>query len=232
MMQRCMLTILAFGLALLMGGCPTGPVTTEGLPRVRMTTTAGTFVIETLPDLAPRTTENFLRYVDDGFYAGVLIHRVIPGFVIQGGGYEPGLVNKPPTRSPIANESLNGLRNVRYSIAMARTEDPDSAATEFFINLVDNITLDATLDRIGYAVFGGVVEGRDVIDAIAAVDTETRDNFRDVPVTDVVIQSAVREVGPERITPEWQAFLDDLGLRTYTAFRQFLLSLIQSQVLR
>ncbi len=160
-------------------------------PRVRIVTNKGTIVVELDREKAPITVSNFLRYVDDGFYDGTLFHRVVPGFVIQGGGFLPGLVRKD-TRPPIINESNNGLSNVRGTIAMARTNDPDSATSQFFINLVDNTSLDYAPDRPGYAVFGRVIEGMDVVDAIAEVETTSRNGFNDVPVEDVVIERIER----------------------------------------
>lgn len=161
-------------------------------PRVRMTTNLGSFTIELYSDDAPVTVENFLQYVDDGHYDGLIFHRVIAGFVIQGGGYTPELVERP-TRDPIVNESDNGLSNQRGTLSMARKNDPDSATSQFFVNLVDNsATLDPRDGRSGYAVFGRVVEGMEVVDTIATVEKESRGQFSDIPVEDVVIQSASR----------------------------------------
>jgi cyclophilin family peptidyl-prolyl cis-trans isomerase len=137
---------------------------------------------------APVTVRNFLDYVGAGQYDGTIFHRVIDGFVVQGGGYTPDLKEKP-TRDPVPNESGNGLSNVRGTIAMARTEDPHSATSQFYINLKDNVKLDPNPERWGYCVFGKVVEGMDVIDAIAKVPTGPRGEMdRDVPKTDVVVQ--------------------------------------------
>ncbi len=171
-------------------------------PRVRFTTNLGTFVVELEPEKAPKTVENFLRYVRDGFYDGTVFHRVIPGFVVQGGGFTADLVQKP-TRAPIPNEAANGLSNVRGTIAMARTSDPDSATAQFYINLRDNTALnrrDGTPAGAGYCVFGRVVEGMDVVDAIGRVPTHTaaakdprsgrRYGMRDVPVKPVIIEKA------------------------------------------
>lgn len=160
-------------------------------PRVRMETTFGTIVIELYEDEAPITVENFLRYVDEGFYSNTLFHRVIPGFVIQGGGYTVGL-NEKETHDPIVNESDNGLKNLRGTIAMARTNDPDSATSQFYFNLADNAHLDRTETNAGYAVFGRVFEGLDVLDRIAAVETTSRSGFDDVPVQDILIRSVTR----------------------------------------
>ncbi|ROR32710.1 peptidylprolyl isomerase [Inmirania thermothiophila] len=168
-------------------------------PRVALETTLGRIVVELDPERAPRTVANFLRYVDEGFYDGTVFHRVVPGFVIQGGGFTPDLRLKRP-HSPIPNEADNGLSNRRGTLAMARTADPHSANSQFFINLVDNPFLDHR-DRTprgwGYAVFGRVVEGIDVVDRIGRVDTGPAGPFpRDVPRTPVVIERAYRVEEP------------------------------------
>jgi len=181
----------------LCGGCPLGEVVTAGPARVRITSSLGEFLIELYEDEAPLTAQNFLQYVDAGFYDGTIFHRVIPDFVVQGGGYLPGLEEKE-VGAPIANESGNGLKNLRGTIAMARTDDPASATSQFFVNLVDNSDLDATATAAGYAVFGRVIEGMEVVDLIAAVPTETRGDFDDVPVTDVVLLTARSEPGAQR----------------------------------
>ncbi len=158
-------------------------------PRVALHTRLGTIVIELFPDKAPRTVENFLRYVREGFYDGTVFHRVIPGFVIQGGGLTRELRPKP-TRPPIPNEAANGLSNQRGTVAMARTRQVDSATSQFFINLADNTFLDHRDDTprgFGYAVFGRVVSGMEVVDAIASVPTGTVRGFRNVPLEPVVI---------------------------------------------
>ncbi|MFL6650552.1 MAG: peptidylprolyl isomerase [Sulfurifustaceae bacterium] len=165
-----------------------------GNPKVRMTTTLGTIDIELDAQKAPLSTANFLRYVDRGFYNGTIFHRVIPGFMIQGGGFEPGLKQKP-TDAPIKNEADNGLKNVTGTIAMARTSDPNSATAQFFINTVDNAFLDhreKTTQGWGYAVFGKVTQGLDVVNKIAAAPTKSAGPHRNVPVTDVVIQKVER----------------------------------------
>jgi cyclophilin family peptidyl-prolyl cis-trans isomerase len=142
---------------------------------------------------APITVQNFLKYVDDKFYDGVVFHRVIPGFMIQGGGMLPGLKEKQ-TRPPIKNEAGNGLENKRGTIAMARTSVPDSASAQWFINLKDNAFLDRAKakDGVGYAVFGKVIAGMDVVDKIAQVETGSQGGHKDVPVKDVVIKSIRR----------------------------------------
>lgn len=164
-------------------------------PRVLMKTTKGDIVIELYPDKAPITVKNFLSYVDEKFYDGTIFHRVIKGFMIQGGGLTPDLKTKPGKKPPIKNEASNGLKNLRGTIAMARTDDIDSATCQFFINLVDNPFLDHVPNdpkHFGYAVFGKVVQGMEVVEAIANVPTTTRYNYRDVPVEPVVILSVTR----------------------------------------
>ena len=160
--------------------------------RVLMKTTKGDITLELDPDKAPQTVANFLAYVDGGFYNGTIFHRVIRGFMIQGGGMLPDMQEKQ-TRDPITNEADNGLKNVRGSIAMARTSAPHSASSQFFINHQDNANLDyPSFDGWGYAVFGRVVEGLDVVDAIAAVPTGARAGHRDVPKEPVLIESVSR----------------------------------------
>jgi len=157
---------------------------------IHLKTQFGTILLELEYEKSPKTVENFLRYVREGFYDGTLFHRVIDSFVIQGGGFVPGMSQKP-TYEPIMNEAMNGLRNARGTIAMARTGDPHSATSQFFINVVDNDFLNftsATENGWGYCVFGHVVDGLTVIDQIKGVPTTTRFGFKDVPVSDVLIQ--------------------------------------------
>lgn len=154
-------------------------------------TTLGNFTVELDAGSAPVSSENFLRYVDDGHLDGTVFHRVIPGFMIQGGGFQADMMQKP-TRKPIKNEADNGLRNRRGSIAMARTNDIASATAQFFVNLVDNAFLDHRPGNHGYAVFGRVVDGMDVIDRIAAVKTGRRHGHDDVPVEPVIVTAARR----------------------------------------
>jgi len=161
------------------------------LPRVQLKTNLGELVIELNSEKAPLTVENFLRYVEDGFYSDTLFHRVIPGFMVQGGGFSVDFEQKPG-QTPINNEAGNGLKNVRGSIAMARTNDPHSASSQFFINLTDNSFLNhsaPTSQGWGYAVFGQVVEGIEVVDIIAKQKTASRMGHGDVPVEDVIIES-------------------------------------------
>lgn len=157
---------------------------------VEMHTGKGVMLVSVDEDRAPATAANFLQYVRDGFFDGLIFHRVIPGFVVQGGGFEPGM-RKRPTRAPIRNEADNGLKNLKYTLSMARTNDPHSATSQFFINLADNGNLDYSAANPGYAVFGEVISGREVVDAIAAVQTRTVGHFRDVPAPPVVIEKAV-----------------------------------------
>jgi len=161
-------------------------------PRVKLETSMGVIVLELAPHRAPKTVDNFLQYVKDGFYDGTIFHRVIKGFMIQGGGLTEVMEEKP-TRAPIPNEADNGLKNRRGSIAMARTGDPHSATAQFYINTVDNRPLDfrdKTVQGWGYCVFGRVVQGMDVVDAIEAVDTGRRAGYQDVPREIVVIRKA------------------------------------------
>ncbi|MEU1825101.1 peptidylprolyl isomerase [Streptomyces abikoensis] len=165
------------------------------MAKVRLKTNHGDIVLELNEEKAPKTVENFLAYVDKGHYDGTIFHRVIPGFMVQGGGFKPGMDQKP-TDAPIDNEADNGLKNTMYTVAMARTNDPHSATAQFFINVNDNDFLNFTSkspNGWGYAVFGQVVEGQDVVDNIKAVRTGTRGFHQDVPKDDVVIESAKRE---------------------------------------
>jgi len=152
----------------------------------------GDIVVELDTAKAPATTENFLQYVREGFYDNTIFHRVINGFMVQGGGFEPGMKQKP-VRSPVQNEAGNGLQNDAYTIAMARTSDPHSATAQFFFNVVNNNFLNyraANQEGFGYCVFGKVVEGRDVVDKIKAVPTGNRGFHQDVPTKDVVLEKA------------------------------------------
>lgn len=162
-------------------------------PQLTMVTSMGTIVLELNPAKAPITVNNFLRYANDGFYGNLLFHRVISTFMIQGGGFTTGMVQKATTYAPIKLESNNGLSNVRGTVAMARTNVADSATAQFFINVVDNLFLNyASTASPGYAVFGKVVQGMDVVDLIKVVPTTTRSGYQDVPVNDVLIQSVTQ----------------------------------------
>ena len=156
---------------------------------VEMQTNKGNLIIFVDKEKAPVTARNFLDYVQEGFYDGLIFHRVIPNFVIQGGGFAPGMAQRK-TKAPIINEASNELKNLQYTLSMARTQDPNSATSQFFINLRDNTNLDPSAANPGYAVFGKVIEGMDVVDSIAGVKTGTVGPFRDVPATDVVINKA------------------------------------------
>ena len=162
------------------------------MSRVKMQTSLGEFVIELEDAKSPDTVKNFLQYAADGFYDNTVFHRVIDGFMVQGGGFEPGMKQKP-VREPVKNEAGNGLKNDSYTVAMARTSDPHSATAQFFVNVSDNDFLNfraATPDAFGYCVFGKIVEGRDVVDKIKKVKTGSRGFHQDVPAEDVVIRKA------------------------------------------
>jgi cyclophilin family peptidyl-prolyl cis-trans isomerase len=170
------------------------PVAAGENPKVALETDKGKIVIELYPDKAPKTVKNFLDYVDAGQYTNTIFHRVIPGFMIQGGGMTVSMKEKP-TRPPIKNEADNGLKNERGTLAMARTQVPDSATAQFFINTVDNDFLnfkDKSVQGWGYTVFAKVTEGMDVVDAISKVKTGNRGGHQDVPVDTVVIIKAER----------------------------------------
>ena len=159
---------------------------------VKLHTTLGVITLELDEAKAPITVQNFLEYVKSGFYSNTIFHRVIDGFMIQGGGFEPGMKQKA-TRGPIKNEADNGLKNLAYTVAMARTPSPHSASSQFFINASDNDFLDhsdPTPQGWGYCVFGRVVDGKDVVDQIKKVATGTRGMHDDVPVEDVIIRTA------------------------------------------
>lgn len=160
-------------------------------PNVILSTSLGDITIELNRDEAPITVDNFLQYVDDGFFDGLIFHRVIPGFMVQGGGMDENM-NESKTRRPIKNEADNGLSNERGTLAMARTQIVDSSTAQFFINLSDNTFLDHGTRDFGYAVFGKVTDGMDVVDKIAAVPTGSKGMHSDVPQKPVIIQSAKR----------------------------------------
>lgn len=164
----------------------------ETQPRVKFQTTAGDFIIELYPEKAPITVKNFLTYVEEGFYTGTVFHRIIPDFMAQGGGFDASFEQKS-THAPIKIEADNGLKNDRGTVAMARTGVPDSATAQFFINYKNNDFLNhtsPTANGWGYAVFGKVIEGMDVIDEMANAPTTTRNGHQDVPKTDIVIEKA------------------------------------------
>jgi peptidyl-prolyl cis-trans isomerase B (cyclophilin B) len=164
----------------------------EGRTMVNLKTSMGDIVLELDAEKAPETVANFLQYVREGFYDGTIFHRVIDGFMIQGGGMDKDMVEKP-TRKPIKNEADNGLGNEQYTVAMARTQDPNSATAQFFINVKDNTFLNhrsKTVQGWGYTVFGKVVQGRDVVDRIKAVPTANKGYHQDVPIEPVLIEQA------------------------------------------
>jgi peptidyl-prolyl cis-trans isomerase B (cyclophilin B) len=189
------LSVFLLGCLLCMnaGAATTHPSAQKGKhTMVKLETNHGNITIKLEDEKAPETVKNFLEYVNSGFYNGTIFHRVINGFMIQGGGFEPGMQQKP-TRAPVKNEADNGLPNNIYTVAMARTSDPHSATAQFFINVANNDFLNYTSpDRqgYGYCVFGEVVEGKETVDAIRRVQTGIRQGFQDVPTEDVVITRA------------------------------------------
>ncbi len=194
-----MLKSLLRGLIVLGGLLTFGPSSADDNPRVTLIFGTGKVVIELFQTQSPMTVENFLTYVRDKFYDDTVFHRVIPEFMIQGGGFEHGMVKKEP-RDPIKNESNNALSNERGTLAMARTNEPHSATSQFFINVVDNDFLDYGAqgeNQWGYAVFGKVVEGMDVIDLMTEVETTTVGPYKDVPEPSIAIQSARLETNEE-----------------------------------
>ena len=181
MIKRLLATILALSTCMVLHTAQAGT-------QVEVKTTVGNFVVELNDEKAPKTTENFLKYVNSGFYKDTIFHRVINGFMIQGGGFTKDMQQKP-TGSPIPIESNNGLKNAAYTIAMARTADPNSATAQFFINVVDNPNLDYPRpDGYGYAVFGAVTQGKDTIDTIKRVTTGRHSYYSDVPLNPIVIK--------------------------------------------
>ena len=175
--------LLAFGLA--------GSAFAFENPQVSIKTTMGDMVVELDAEHAPKSTANFLQYVKSGFYKGTVFHRVIDGFMIQAGGYTEKLIDKPGVRKPIPSESKNGLSNKPYTLAMARTGDPNSATSQFFINVNDNNGLDYPgQDGVGYTVFGRVVQGQETVDKIKGVVVDDMRGMQNVPVTPIVIRSA------------------------------------------
>ena len=187
------LKCLVAAIVLFLGAAAFGPTAEGGdRPVVIFSTSMGDITIELLTEEAPITAKNFLDYVDAGFFDGTIFHRVIPGFVIQGGGFTADM-NQKETRAPIKNEADNGVKNARGTLSMARTSDINSATSQFFINLKDNEFLDHGTRDFGYAVFGKVVEGMDVVDKIAGVKTGDRGHHSDVPVEPIVTNTARRK---------------------------------------
>lgn len=193
MLKKVFIFFLLLCLPLLAQAADSAPQVQKG--NIVMETTMGTIKIALFDDKAPITCNNFRRYVNEGFFNGLIFHRVIPGFVIQGGGFEPGM-KKRPTHEPIVNEADNGLKNSQGTLSMARTQDIYSATSQFFINVVDNASLDhrgKTSSSFGYAVFGKVIEGMDVVDKIVATPTGKVGFFSDVPKTDMVMLKVYEE---------------------------------------
>ena len=192
--KEILMKYLAASLAMVLGLMAVGTgLAQQKNPVVEIDTSMGKIKVELFADKSPITVKNFLKYVDDKHYDGTIFHRVISNFMIQGGGMVPGLKEKK-TGEPIKNESSNGLSNKRGTLAMARTNDPDSATAQFFINVKNNDFLDKAnaRDGVGYAVFGRVIEGMDVVDKIRQVETGNRGPHENVPVQDVVIKSIRR----------------------------------------
>ena len=176
--------------ALALSALPAMAQQAQKAERVQFVTSQGKFTVEVYPDAAPKTVANFMEYVKSGFYTGTIFHRVINGFMVQGGGYDREMKEKP-TRAPIPLEAQNGLKNKAGTVAMARTANPNSATAQFFVNVVDNSNLDYPQpDGNGYAVFGKVVEGMDTIEKIKNVPTTAYGPMRNVPATPIVIESA------------------------------------------
>ncbi len=190
-MKKCWLILMALLPALL-----NAEETTDGMPVVDVRTNLGTFTLILDRKRAPVTVDNFLQYVSDGFYDGTIFHRVIDGFMAQGGGYDVDY-DKKDTRPPVINESNNGLSNLRGTIAMARLDNPDSATAQFFINLTDNTNLDSPPRPAGYTVFGKVSEGMNVIDNMAEISTGPGGPFRrDVPASMIIIEHVTVRSAP------------------------------------
>jgi len=184
-------TLTALFTLLLCCAMQTSQSSTQGTqPMVKLHTSKGVITLQLDTEKAPNTVKNFLEYVNNGFYSNTIFHRVIGNFMIQGGGFEPGMKQKKAS-APIKNEAANGLKNDMYTVAMARTGDPHSATAQFFINVVNNDGLNYPgQDGWGYCVFGKVVEGKEVVDAIRNVKTGNRSGFQDVPLEDVIITKA------------------------------------------
>ena len=192
-MQSIRIAVLTLALCFGAGLLPIQGHAAAPLPKVKIETNMGDIVVELNPAKAPKTVSNFLYYVKSGFYSNTIFHRVINGFMIQGGGHTADMQEKATTRKPVVNEAGNGLKNDAYTIAMARKSAPHSASSQFFINVVDNDFLNHTAPNPqgwGYAVFGKVTAGQNVVDEIARVPTSTHGFYGDVPVDDIVIEKA------------------------------------------
>ena len=194
LLVMCLALVLGIGCAAL-PAAPSSAATNGGkIVKVKLQTSMGDITLELDGEKAPATVENFVQYVKDGFYDGVIFHRVIDGFMIQGGGHTADMQEKANSRKPVVNEAGNGLKNDAYTIAMARTNDPDSATAQFFINVANNDFLNhknETPSGYGYAVFGKVIQGQDVVDRIKSVSTGSYGPYQDVPKTPVIIKSIV-----------------------------------------
>jgi peptidyl-prolyl cis-trans isomerase B (cyclophilin B) len=193
-LMKNLFAVLLIALTFNAHAAPPSPTTTEKGKQtmVKFTTNMGDFTLQLDAEKAPLTVKNFLDYVNSGFYSNTIFHRVIDGFMIQGGGFEAGMKQKP-TNAPVANEANNGLKNDNYTVAMARTNDPNSATAQFFVNVTNNGFLNHTAPTAqgwGYCVFGKVVAGTEVIDAMRKVRTATKGPHQNVPVADVVILKA------------------------------------------
>lgn len=190
-MRRTIATIAFVLVSTVTAAQEAGTILIDDAASVRIETSMGDIVVELNPERAPLTVQNFLQYVVDGYYEGTIFHRVAGGFIVQGGGYLPDLTLKPAPRT-VVNESGNGLSNLRGTIAMARANEPHGATSQFYFNLLDNIDLNPRLTRWGYAVFGEVVSGMDVVDRIGSVPTGGGGEFdRDVPVEPIIIERIV-----------------------------------------
>ncbi len=188
-----MIRVLLLCLSLLLPAIAVGADNASTNPRVVIKTSEGDITLQLFGDKAPVSVANFLSYVDNGFYKGTIFHRVIPNFMIQAGGFEPNMVEKN-TADPIANESKNRLHNTRGTVAMARTSDPDSATSQFFINQRSNLRLDWSPGNEGYTVFGEVIQGMDIVDFIATAPTGTAGGMSDVPKQPIIINDIVRQL--------------------------------------
>ena len=189
-MRTCLVTALICCASVACSGESPAPPET-GKPQVEIATSMGTLTVELWPEKAPLTVDNFLSLVDDGFYAGTVFHRVIPNFMIQAGGYDVDLAYREPPRT-VVNESANGAMNVRWTIAMARHSDPDSADSQFFINVADNAHLDAAPDKPGYTVFGTLIAGFEIAEDIELAETQPVGSKISVPLEPIVILSTRR----------------------------------------
>ena len=225
-MPRFALITLGVLAAGLVAGCPY--VEVPSTLEARFETSAGDFVVELDETNAPITVANFVQYANDGFYEGTIFHRVLDNFIIQGGAYTEDLEAKQPG-DPIRNESSNGLSNLRGTIGMARGSDPDSATSQFYINVTDNTELDAEAGQAGYAVFGEVTSGMDVVDAIAAAEIEAQDDFDDLPAEAIVVLSVeiVEITGNGLVlTAEGEDYVNSVEYRTTVVARNLLVQIV------